>query len=59
MWLSARTQYALRAAAELTAALPGPVSAEKIAAAQGIPRRFLDNILLQLRRAVSGSLPPL
>jgi Rrf2 family protein len=51
MRLSARTQYALRAAAELAAAPPGPVPAEKIAAAQDIPRRFLDNILLQLRRA--------
>jgi Rrf2 family protein len=51
MRLSARTQYALRAVAELAAAPPGPVAAEKIAAAQDIPRRFLDNILLQLRRA--------
>ncbi|GLW12843.1 Rrf2 family transcriptional regulator [Microtetraspora sp. NBRC 13810] len=51
MRISARTQYALRAAAELAAAPPGPVPAEKIAAAQSIPRRFLDNILLQLRRA--------
>ncbi|WP_336209393.1 RrF2 family transcriptional regulator [Nonomuraea sp. LPB2021202275-12-8] len=51
MRTSARTQYALRAAAELAAAPPGPVSAERIAAAQGIPRKFLDNILLQLRRA--------
>ena len=33
------------------AAPPGPVPAEKIAVAQDIPRRFLDNILLQLRRA--------
>lgn len=51
MRISARTQYALRAAVELAAAGPGPVPAERIAAAQGIPRRFLDNILLQLRRA--------
>ncbi|MFI7699488.1 RrF2 family transcriptional regulator [Nonomuraea sp. NPDC049480] len=51
MRISARTQYALRAAAELAAAPPGPVPADKIAAAQGIPRKFLDNILLQLRRA--------
>ncbi|GAA3447135.1 RrF2 family transcriptional regulator [Planomonospora venezuelensis] len=51
MRISARTQYALRAAAELAAAPPGPVPAERIAAAQGIPRRFLDSILLQLRRA--------
>ncbi|GLW25703.1 MULTISPECIES: RrF2 family transcriptional regulator [Microbispora] len=51
MRLSVRTQYALRAAAELAAAAPGPVPAERIASAQGIPRRFLDNILLQMRRA--------
>ncbi|GII00114.1 RrF2 family transcriptional regulator [Planobispora takensis] len=51
MRISARTQYALRAAAELAAAQPGPLPAEKIAVAQGIPRRFLDSILLQLRRA--------
>src|SRR4051812_22859068 len=51
MRLSARTHYALRAAVELAAAPNGPVPAERIAAAQAIPRRFLDNILLQLRRA--------
>ncbi|MEV8635484.1 Rrf2 family transcriptional regulator [Streptosporangium sp. NPDC051023] len=51
MRISARTQYALRAVTELAAAPPGPVPAEKIAVAQNIPRRFLDNILLQLRRA--------
>ncbi|MEO3807405.1 Rrf2 family transcriptional regulator [Sphaerisporangium sp. B11E5] len=51
MRISARTQYALRAAAELAAAAPGPLPADRIAAAQGIPRRFLDNILLQLRRS--------
>ncbi|MFC4530781.1 RrF2 family transcriptional regulator [Sphaerisporangium dianthi] len=56
MRISARTQYALRATAELAAAQlasapSGPVSAERIASSQDIPRRFLDNILLQLRRA--------
>ncbi|WP_214106951.1 RrF2 family transcriptional regulator [Acrocarpospora catenulata] len=51
MRLSARTQYALRAAVELAAAPGAPVPAERISAAQRIPRRFLDNILLQLRRA--------
>ncbi|NUR83781.1 MAG: Rrf2 family transcriptional regulator [Nonomuraea sp.] len=51
MRISARTDYALRAVTELAAAPAGPVAAEKIAAAQNIPRRFLDNILLQLRRA--------
>jgi Rrf2 family protein len=33
------------------AAADGPVHAEWIAATQEIPRRFCDNILLQLRRA--------
>ncbi|MEU7744192.1 Rrf2 family transcriptional regulator [Nonomuraea sp. NPDC049158] len=51
MRVSARTDYALRAVTELAAAPPGPVPAERIASAQNIPRRFLDNILLQLRRA--------
>lgn len=51
MRISARTRYALRAVAELAAAPVGPVPAERIAVAQGIPRRFLDSILLQLRRA--------
>ncbi|GAA0434934.1 putative HTH-type transcriptional regulator [Acrocarpospora corrugata] len=51
MRLSARTQYALRAAVELAAAPSGPVPADRISIAQRIPRRFLDNILLQLRRA--------
>ncbi|NRQ30325.1 Rrf2 family transcriptional regulator [Nonomuraea sp. NN258] len=51
MRVSARTDYALRAVTELAAAPPGPVPAERIALAQNIPRRFLDNILLQLRRA--------
>ncbi|MEW9550107.1 Rrf2 family transcriptional regulator [Nonomuraea sp. NPDC050783] len=51
MRISARTDYALRAVSELAAAPPGPVPAERIATAQNIPRRFLDNILLQLRRA--------
>ncbi|HEX4817961.1 MAG TPA: Rrf2 family transcriptional regulator [Nonomuraea sp.] len=50
MRISARTQYALTAMLAL-AASDGPVHAEAIAAAQEIPRRFCDNILLQLRRA--------
>ncbi|TMR17690.1 Rrf2 family transcriptional regulator [Nonomuraea turkmeniaca] len=50
MRISARTQYALTAMLALAAA-EGPVNAEWIAATQEIPRRFCDNILLQLRRA--------
>jgi Rrf2 family protein len=51
MRLSARVDYALRAVAELAAAERGvPLSAERIAKAQEIPPKFLESILLQLRR---------
>jgi Rrf2 family protein len=45
--------YALRAVVELaaTAGAPGrPVTADQLAQAQGIPPKFLESILLQLRR---------
>lgn len=52
MRVSARVDYALRAAAELAAAAgEGPVKGERIAQAQGIPLKFLENILLELRHA--------
>ena len=51
MRVSAKVDYALRALAELAAAPPGPVTAERLATAQGIPLKFLENILLELRRA--------
>jgi len=51
MRLSARVDYALRAAAELAAASDVPVTAEQLARAQAIPGKFLENILTQLRRA--------
>jgi Rrf2 family protein len=51
MRVSAKVDYALRALAELAAAPPGPVKAEQLATAQGIPPKFLENILLELRRA--------
>ena len=51
MRLSARVDYALRAAAELAAVGGGPVTAEQLARAQAIPGKFLENILTQLRRA--------
>ena len=51
MRVSARVDYALRALAELAAGPPGPVKAEQLATAQGIPLKFLENILLELRRA--------
>ncbi|HEV8207405.1 MAG TPA: Rrf2 family transcriptional regulator [Acidimicrobiia bacterium] len=53
MRISAKADYAVRAAAELAAADPAgkPVKGEQLAAAQGIPPRFLENILADLRHA--------
>jgi Rrf2 family protein len=52
MRVSAKVDYAVRAAVELAAAPPGePVKAERIAEAQAIPRKFLDTILQTLRQA--------
>src|SRR5918995_7479735 len=52
MRVSAKTDYALRAAVELAAAAGnGPVKGERLATSQSIPLRFLENILLQLRHA--------
>jgi Rrf2 family protein len=52
MRLSARVDYALRAAAELAAGASnaGLLTAERLATAQQIPPKFLESILLQLRR---------
>ena len=54
MRLNARVDYALRAVVELAAAggtADRPVTAERLATAQEIPPKFLESILLQLRRA--------
>jgi Rrf2 family protein len=51
MRLSARADYALRAAVELAAADGGHITAEQLARAQHIPGKFLEAILTQLRRA--------
>ena len=51
MRLSARADYALRAAVELAAADGGHITAEQLARAQSIPGKFLEAILTQLRRA--------
>src|ERR1700758_3288830 len=48
---TAKADYAVRAAIELAAAADGPVPADRIAEAQHIPLNFLENILLDLRRA--------
>lgn len=56
MRLSARVDYALRATAELASVAAAgdgrgrPVTADQIARTQEIPPKFLESILLQLRR---------
>jgi Rrf2 family protein len=49
--VSAKVDYAVRAAVELAAAGDGPVKGERIAEAQRIPLKFLENILLELKHA--------
>lgn len=51
MRISAKADYAVRAALELAAADGGPVKGERIAEAQDIPLKFLENILQELRHA--------
>jgi Rrf2 family protein len=51
MHLSARADYALRAAIELAAAPGRPVTAEHLAQAQAIPDQYLGTIMTQLRRS--------
>ena len=51
MRVSAKADYAVRAAAELAAAEDGPVKGERLADAQDIPLQFLEHILLELKHA--------
>lgn len=53
MRVSAKVDYAIRAAVELAAAQGAerPVTAEKLARAQSIPVKFLENILQGMRQA--------
>lgn len=51
MRVSAKADYAIRAAVELAAAGDGPVKGDRIARAQSIPPNFLENILADLRNA--------
>ena len=51
MHVTAKADYAVRAAIELAAAPPGPVTGEAIANAQAIPLPFLEKILAELRQA--------
>ena len=49
MRVSAKVDYALRASIELAAAAPEQIKGERLAAAQSIPHKFLENILADLR----------
>jgi Rrf2 family protein len=50
--ITAKVDYAVRAAIELGHAPPGvPVKGDTIGRAQGIPTKFLENILAELKRA--------
>ncbi len=54
MQVSAKIDYALRAAAELAQAAAegtGPVKGEVISETQGIPKKFMENILHDLKRS--------
>jgi Rrf2 family protein len=51
MRVSAKADYAVRAAAELAAADEGPVKGERLAEAQEIPLQFLEHILLEMKHA--------
>jgi Rrf2 family protein len=52
MRISAKADYAVRATIELAGATDdGPLKGERIADAQGVPLRFLENILGELRHA--------
>jgi Rrf2 family protein len=51
MRISAKADYAVRAAVELASAGDGPTKGDAIARAQAIPVKFLENILADLRHA--------
>lgn len=54
MQVSAKTDYALRAASELALAASdgaGPIKGDRISETQGIPKKFMENILHDLKRA--------
>ena len=51
MQVSAKADYAVRALAELAAEGGGPVKGDRLASAQQIPAKFLENILSELRHA--------
>ncbi len=53
MYISAKVDYALRVLLELAAAAPSqsPLKGEALAMSQGLPVKFVENTLVELRRA--------
>lgn len=51
MRLSAKSDYAVRAAVELAGSPDAPIKGEELARAQDIPLKFLENILSDMRHA--------
>ena len=51
MHISAKADYAVRAAVHLASVSSGPTTTESIAAAQGIPGKFLEAIMTSLKAA--------
>ena len=51
MRITAKVDYAVRAMTEMAAVADGPVKGDALADRQGIPPKFLENILADLRRA--------
>jgi Rrf2 family protein len=51
MRISAKADYAVRAAVEMAAAGDEPVKGERLAKAQDIPLQFLEHILLEMKHA--------
>jgi Rrf2 family protein len=49
--VTAKADYAVRATLELATVRDGLIKGERIAQAQGIPLKFLENILIDLRHA--------
>jgi Rrf2 family protein len=49
--VSAKADYALRVALELAVAAPSAVKGERLSQSQVIPQKFMENILLELKRA--------
>jgi Rrf2 family protein len=49
--ISAKAEYAMRALLTLAAVDGGPMTADRLAAAQDLPVKFLENILVDLRRS--------